>query len=206
MVDDSKTLERIADSLKVTPIEALAAQELAAPVPLPTRTNPSVCLILKGISYDNSVERALGFRAEAKQVHWAVVEGTRLTPIHIDHGIAAAPINLDEAPALSWYSSRCRHIVQTYSPNAAMIRSAEAVARGAGKEGARRRLRIEGVLLQTIDACGLRVSIGALATISGKLGSQAKKYIESGELRGLDLSQLPSLAREAILVAVAALP
>jgi hypothetical protein len=87
-----------------------------------------------------------------------------------------------------------------------MIRSAEAVARGAGKEGSRRRLRIEGVLLQTLDSCGLNVNIGALATISGKLGSQAKKYVESGELRGMDLSQISSLAREAILVAVAALP
>jgi len=152
------------------------------------------------------VERALGFRAEAKQIHWAVVEGTRHAPIHVEHGIAAAPIGLDEAPALSWYSSRVRHIVQTFKPSAAMIRSAEAVARGASKEGARRRLRIEGVLLQTIDFCGVRVNIGALATISGKLGSQAKKYIESGELRGLDLSQIPTLAREAILVAVAALP
>jgi hypothetical protein len=88
----------------------------------------------------------------------------------------------------------------------AMVRSVEPTARGSNKEGARRRLRIEGVLLHTIDSCGIKATIGALATISGKLGSQAKKYVENGELRGLDLSKVPALSREAVLVAVAALP
>jgi hypothetical protein len=57
-----------------------------------------------------------------------------------------------------------------------------------------------------MDSCALKVTIGALAMISGKLGSQAKKYIDSGELRGLDLSKIPPPAREAVLVAVASLP
>ena len=87
-----------------------------------------------------------------------------------------------------------------------MIRSAEPTARGSRREGPWLRSRIEGVLLQTIDSCGLTVSIGALATISGKLGTQAKSYIERGELRGVDLSTIPSYAKEAVLVAVAALP
>jgi hypothetical protein len=152
------------------------------------------------------MKRALGFRAEAKQVHWAIVEGTQRAPILVAHDKAAAPINLDEAPALTWYGTRVRHIVETYKPYMASIRSVEPIARGSNKEGARRRLRIEGVLLQTIDSCGLQVTIGALAMISGRLGSQAKKYVASDELRGLDLSQIPNLSREAILVAVAALP
>jgi hypothetical protein len=151
------------------------------------------------------VERALGFRAEAKQIHWAVVEGTRQGPILVAHSNAAAPVNLDDAPALSWYSSRVKHIIQTYHPKVATIRTAESIARGSNKEGNRRRLRIEGVLLQTIDSCGLKVTMGALAMISGKLGSQAKKYIDSGELRGIDLSKIPLPSKEAILVAVAAL-
>ena len=87
-----------------------------------------------------------------------------------------------------------------------MIRAAESIARGSNKDGPRRRLRIEGVLLHTSDSCGLSISIGALATISGRLGSKAKKYVESGEFRGLDLSRIPLASKEAILVAVAALP
>jgi hypothetical protein len=152
------------------------------------------------------VERALGFRAEAHKVYWAVVEGTREAPILVANDSAAAPVNLDEAPALSWYRSRVKLIVETYKPSMAMIRSAEPSARGSRKEGPRLRLRIEGVLLQTVDSCGLKATIGALATISGKLGTQAKGYIESGELRGLDISKFPSYAKEAVLVAVAALP
>ena len=152
------------------------------------------------------MERILGFRAEAKQIHWAVVEGTRSKPFLVDYNHAAAPVTLDDAPALSWYSNRVRLLVEAHKPMAAAIRTAESVARGSNKEGARRRLRIEGVLLQTMDSCGLNVTMGALATISGKLGSQAKKYISSGEFRGLDLSKIPSSTREAVLVAVASLP
>jgi hypothetical protein len=78
------------------------------------------------------VKRTLGFRAEAKQIHWAVVEGTRENPILVDHGIAAAPVDLTDAPALSWYSSRVKHIIQTYQPSMGMIRTAESIARGPG--------------------------------------------------------------------------
>jgi hypothetical protein len=152
------------------------------------------------------VERALGFRAEAHKIYWAVVEGTRKAPILVAHDDAAAPVNLGEAPALSWYSGRVKHIVETYKPSVAMIRSAEPTARARRTEGPRLRLRIEGVLLQTLDSCGLKATIGVLANISGRLGSQAKEYIESGELRGIDLSELSSYAKEAVLVAVAALP
>lgn len=153
------------------------------------------------------MERVLGFRAEANKIHWAVVEGTRNSPILVAHDDAAAPVNLDEAPALSWYCDRVKLIVETYKPvRMAAIRTAESVARGSNRDGARRRLRIEGILLQTMDSCGLKVTIGALAMISGKLGGQAKKYINSGELRGLDLSKIPPPAREAVLVAVASLP
>jgi len=152
------------------------------------------------------VKRALGFRADAKTVHWAVVDGTRDTPILIEHDKASAPINLEEGPALSWYRNGAKLIIETHHPTVATIRTAEPIARGSNKEGARRRLRIEGVLLQTMDSCGLKVTVAALATISGKLGSQAKKYVASGELRGLDLSKIPALSREAVLVAVAGLP
>lgn len=152
------------------------------------------------------MQRALGFRAEANKIHWAVVEGTSASPIHVAHDSASAPVNLDEAPSLTWYCGRVKHLIETYKPGAAMVRSVEPTARGSKKEGARRRLRIEGVLLQTIDSCGVNSAIGALATISGKLGAPAKSYIDSGELRGLDLSELPLPLKEAVLVAVAALP
>jgi hypothetical protein len=103
------------------------------------------------------VERALGFRAEAQKLYWAVVEGTKTAPILVAHDSAAAPVNLAEASALSWYRDRVKHIVEAYKPNVAMVRSAEPTARGSRREGPWLRARIEGVLLQTIDSFGLKV-------------------------------------------------
>lgn len=158
------------------------------------------------VGYYEPVKQALGLRAESHKIYWAVVQGTKGDPVLVAHDSAAAPVGLDEAPALSWYAQRVRYIVETYKPSEAMIRSVEPSARGSRKEGPRTRLRIEGVLLQTLDACAINVSIGALATISGKLGTQAKGYLDSGDFRGLDLSKLQPYTREAVLVAVAALP
>jgi hypothetical protein len=166
----------------------------------------TVVVRLKIRYYNSKMSRALGFRAEPRQIYWAIVEGTRPAPRLIAHDTAAAPVNLDEAAALSWYTNRIKLIIEQYKPAVAMIRTAESVARGGNKEGPRRRLRLEGVLLQTADSCGLKVGIGALAAISGRLGSQAKRYIDSGEFRGLNLSEIPVPSKEAILVAVAALP
>jgi hypothetical protein len=150
--------------------------------------------------------RALGFRAEPSRIHWAVVEGSRQAPILLAHDRAAAPVDFDEAPALSWYRTRVKQIIEMYKPAAVTIWTAESIARGGNTVGARRRLRIEGVLLETADSCGLSATIGALAAISSKLGTPAKKYINADDFRGLDLSTLPAQRREAILVAVAGLP
>ena len=76
------------------------------------------------------MNRSIGFRAEPKQIHWAVVEGTRRVPIVVAYDIAAAPVNLNEAPALSCYTTRVKLIVEKYKPAVAMIRTAESVARG----------------------------------------------------------------------------
>lgn len=153
-----------------------------------------------------SMIRSVGFRAEAQRIYWAVLQGTQHNPVLIDHNKASAPIAMDEPPALSWYSQRVRLIVDQHKPSIAAIRLAEPTAMGSGKEGAKRRSRLEGVLIQTLDDCGLDVTMGALATISSQMGSRAKKYTDADELRGLDISGFPVPAKEAILVAVARLP
>lgn len=151
--------------------------------------------------------RILGYRAEARQFHWAVVEGTRHEPVLVEHDKAAAPVGLDEAAALSWIRERARLLIRAHKPDGAALRSPEPVARGSNKEGARRRLRIEGVLLEASDSCRVKVTVGALAKISADLGTKsAKAYLERGEVRGLDISKFPNPAKEAILVAVAGLP
>jgi hypothetical protein len=152
------------------------------------------------------MNRALGFRAEAKQFYWAVVEGTRSAPKLVGHGKAAAPVDLDVAAALSWYGGRVRLVIETHKPSVAAVRSPEPTALGSNKETFRHRLRMEGVLLEVTHSSGVKVTIGSLAMISGRLGSQAKKYVEQGQLRELDLTEMAAPLREAVLVAVAVLP
>jgi len=150
-----------------------------------------------------TVHRVVGFRAEPKAIHWAVVEGTREEPKVIAEDRIDSPASATEAESLATFRERARHIFETYRPDAVGIRSAELMARGGNKEGPRRRLRIEGVLLETSHSWAVPVTMGGLATISSKLETKrAKKYLESGEVRGIDLKGLPGPRREAVLVAV----
>ena len=113
----------------------------------------------------------------------------------------------DDAAALAWLRQRVQIVIGLKKPNAAVLRTPEHGPRGGNKESARRRLRLEGVLLEVCQSSGVPITSGALATISKRLGSQsAKSYIERGDLRGIDISTFPAPLREAILVAVSGLP
>ena len=153
------------------------------------------------------MKRAIGFRAESDCVHWAVVEGTKDAPVLVGNGVVPAQAGLCEAAVLSRFAERVHSLVNAHNPSAGMVRSIEPTAKPNRSEGPRRRLRVEGVLLQTMDACGLTASVGALATISGNLNvDSAKAFLDAKDCRGIDLSSLKPNTREAVLVAIAALP
>ena len=122
-----------------------------------------------------------------------------------DH--SAAPATYDELSALVWFRTQVVHLIQTYSPQLAAVRYPETFMRSAHGSSNDKRCRVEGVVIEAAQSCGIRALTGALATISKNLGSKsAKKYLETDELRGLDWSKHPKNRREAILVAAAALP
>jgi hypothetical protein len=150
---------------------------------------------------------ALGVRAEPRSLHWAVVEGTQTAPIIKAHDKADAPAAFDEPAALAWFRSRMLHLIDTYHPVAVGVRYPEPAGRGGNRDSARERSRVEGIVLEAAHSRGLPVLTGALATISKQLGTKkAKRYIDDGDLRGLDLTSLPVPRREAVLVGVAQLP
>jgi hypothetical protein len=152
--------------------------------------------------------RVLGVRADTKRVYWAVVEGSKGHPVVVERDDATAPGTFNDAQALGWFRDRVHLIIDKYSPKVVAIRLPEPIAPGAG-DGFRRRLRIEGVLMEAGHAKGLKVAHGALATIASLLGTkarEAKNYIDDGDLRGLDLTAMARPMREAVLVAVALLP
>jgi Holliday junction resolvasome RuvABC endonuclease subunit len=149
--------------------------------------------------------RALGFRVEPEAFNWALVEGTPEQPILVAADKVTAPSSYSEPQALSWYRDRVRYLIEQYHPTVAAVRYAETFG-ASGGSAARKRCRIEGIVVEAANSKAVAVKAGALATISSGLGTKsAKKYLSQSEFRRLDWSKHGKNAREAILVATAAL-
>jgi|SRR5579884_2006456 len=158
--------------------------------------------------------RAIGFRVEPSRFHWAVVSGTKDAPDLVDAGTYDHPVGESEAEALSSCRREAKDICDRHSPKHAWVRAAEHTI---GKRTLlMRRCRGEGVIMATLDAMGLNVSIGPLASItasvkptvgkSGKGKRSVKPYLEAEHFRTIDWSEHDKNVREAILAAVSALP
>jgi hypothetical protein len=153
--------------------------------------------------------RAIGVRAqpgEPDSILWAVVEGPREQPVLVAHDQAEAPADADEAEALVWFRKRLLHILEKYKPKTLGLRVAERTARATNKAGPKRRLRIEGVVMEAAASQGLDVHTAALPDMAALLDiEKPKAYLERKHLRGLDWGELGDNAREAVLVGVALL-
>jgi hypothetical protein len=153
--------------------------------------------------------RAIGFRAEKDGAHWAVLDRDgSIYRIH-DEGHYRAPKSFDEAPGLAWFRERVQALVQKHSPTKAGIRYAETYLGPIGKAQLAslfRRARVEGVISEALASKNIPVGVGSMQQIASRLHSKsAKRYVESGEFRGLDLSEKSDLLREAIIVAASML-
>lgn len=146
--------------------------------------------------------RGLGLRADPDGFHWAIVTGSRSEPILVSHDRAEAPRTYTEAQALSWCRARVHEIIDLHKPQRVAIRYPEPISRGKG-DPARRRCRVEGVLLEAAACRDLPTHTGSLITIGKRLGitaSRAKAYLDGEEFRTLDWNKLSHERREAILV------
>lgn len=144
----------------------------------------------------------LGLRADPEGFHWAVVTGSRREPILLAHDYAEAPRTYTEAQALAWCRARVHEIIDLHKPQRVAIRYPEPISRGKG-DAARRRCRVEGVLLEAAACRDLPTHTGALVTIGRRLGTTAtaaKVYLDAREFRNLDWNRLSQGRREAILV------
>jgi hypothetical protein len=150
----------------------------------------------------------LGLRAEPRAFHWAVVTGTLDSPVLEGSGTETAPHAYSEAESLAWTRQKVDHIIDTYKPTTVAVRYPERIARGANKDSAKSRCRVEGVLVEVSSTKNRAVVTGALNTFGKHSGSNSPKDdLASEDLRGLDWSKhKDKAAREAILVAASLLP
>lgn len=152
---------------------------------------------------------SIGFRAETKSVFWAIVSGSRDEPCIEAMDELRAPVTFDEAQRLAFFAKEVGTLCDRYKPHAAFVREAEAVAQ-TKRALVAARARIEGATIAVLASRGIAVRLGPLATIAAKLkpGSNAKwakELLESDEFRGIDLAELDSKQREAVLVAIVGL-
>ena len=151
--------------------------------------------------------KAIGFRVEPAAVHWAIVTlEPGEEPVLEQAETVKAPKDSDEGAALTWFRGRVANLLEQHKPGSAAIKYAEQVAPGRRGDGARKRARLEGVLLQLCDESRVALFTGAYKAVSGRLQTNsAKKYLKQDNVRGIAWAGHPPVRREAILVALAAL-
>jgi Holliday junction resolvasome RuvABC endonuclease subunit len=154
------------------------------------------------------VQVALGVRAEPASVHWAVVTGNQQRLVLHASGSEDSPSSYSEAESLAWIRGRVLHILDTFKPAGVAVRYPEPTARGAQKNSAKARCRVEGVVLEAAGSRNLEVVTGAMNTFGKLAGSRSPKDdLLSSEFRHLDWSKYKdSKIREAIYVGASLLP
>lgn len=150
---------------------------------------------------------ALGLRVDPKETAWVLVSGSASAPVLEDHDKLVPPKVLKtEGERLVWYWDRAALLVTECKPAILAVRYAETFGVQGGRESDRARARIEGIIMTSAAKLGVKLFTGAFKDIGTALGTKApKKYLDEGDLRGLDWSKLDSKRREAVLVATAAL-
>jgi len=149
----------------------------------------------------------LGVRAEPTAIHWAVVTGTPKMPILHAHGTETVPHAYKEGESLAWIRQRVIYIIETYTPAKVAVRYPERTAKGANKDSAKARCRVEGVVLEAAGSKNLETVTGAMNTFGKHCESESPKQdLVLDDLRGLDWSEYKKELREAIYVAFSLLP
>lgn len=160
-------------------------------------------------------DRAMGIRVEPKCIHYAIVDGSKTEPRVETIDALTAAKTFSAGQALAWYAKELAALCSRHLPAFVWVREAESMAK-VKRDHIAQRARIEGVVIAVSSAQGARVTLGQFASITAQLTpsktsdgmkkKQAKMYLEADEFRGIDWRGNDQKEREAILVAVAALP
>lgn len=166
------------------------------------------CGSIRVFGMSSNPRRSLGIRVETETIYWAVVEGTANDPVVIGEGKIPAPASADDAGRLVAHRRAVLDVIAQHDPAVVFVRSAETMFGNRG-EGPRKRLRLEGVIMEAAASKSKPVRSGPLATIGKGLGIDAATAKTTRDcalgLGTLDWAQREVEAREAIMAAAATL-
>lgn len=154
--------------------------------------------------------RSIGILADKNGFDWLVLERVDEDFAILADARASTPSSYDEANSLRWCHNHIQTLVREWDVSCAAIKYAETFIKQPSKRPQGKKLdswlqraRIEGVLISALRDSGIEVFAEKWQKISSRLGSRsARAYSESGEFRGVDLSQLAQKRQD--LVAIAA--
>ncbi len=155
--------------------------------------------------------KAIGFRIDKDTIYWAAVSGTTECPVLEASDKHRAPATFSQPDLLKWARNQVINIIQEHCPTAVTVRFQETFLphkpSPSTLESMLTRARIEGVVIETASSLGIPVSSGSWQMISSRMGSRsAKSYLDSEDVRGMNLSDIRNKnQKEAILAGVAAL-
>jgi hypothetical protein len=150
--------------------------------------------------------KAIGFRAEPNQVHFAVIDSATPTECTTDRlRIGGGKATAEE---LALLRTAIVNVIEMYKPDVACVRTSDTPQSLRYVQSSFERARIEGVIMEASASKGVKTIAGPAVTIKAgmKTKTPLKAYAELDEVRGIDLSRRKNPAlREAVYAALAGL-
>lgn len=158
--------------------------------------------------------RSIGIKAEQKGLHWAIIEGTKNTWHVIAHAKYTFPKSLNHSQRALNLFGRITSLVEQHSPSCCAIQIGETFYKdpaippnGKKLAAVMGRARVEGIVIAALASKGVDVSLIQKAQLKARTGTKRiQSYIDSGQFREIDASNVPKIRRAAVAAAVSCLP
>ncbi|MGM0807372.1 MAG: hypothetical protein ACQET8_21950 [Bacillota bacterium] len=127
--------------------------------------------------------RNIGLRIGTKEIYFIVLEGSKEQCTYIASGKINEPAAYDLPKTLSYYKQHIESLFKEYKIDKCGIKTAEPLATRRGvNEGAKKRLYIEGVIMESVHSLGKPLICGPFATFASlvKIKKQSD-YLETDD-------------------------
>ncbi|WP_044748909.1 hypothetical protein [Bacillus alveayuensis] len=133
--------------------------------------------------------RSIGIRVSSKEIFYSIFEGTKEQCTLITHEKINEPAAYTFPQILTYYRRHLESIFKEYDINSCGIKLAEPISGRMGqaaKDGAKKRLQIEAIIIETVNSNGLDLIYGPFSTFAALLGiKKSSEYLDASEFYGL---------------------